>query len=79
MNTKSNLHYAYGHVDLRNGYLDKDGNLHIKMYDTYDFNKKNLTILNQAGREQMLKGNLKPFFTIHDIIISKNDLEKLWN
>ncbi len=79
LNKKSNLHYAYGHVDIRNGYLDKDGNLHIKMYDTYDFNKNNLTTLNQAGREQLSRGVLKPFFTVHDIIIPKDDLQKLGN
>ena len=77
-NQKSNLHYAFGHVDIRNGYIDKEGNLRIKVYDTYDFNKTNPTPANQAGRNQMLKGNLKPFFTIHDIIISKKDINELW-
>ncbi len=37
---KSNFHYALGHADIRNGYIDKEGNLRIKVYDTYDFNKK---------------------------------------
>ena len=27
----------------------------------------------------MLKGNLKPFFTIHDILIPKSELDKIWN
>ena len=36
------------------------------------------TPANQAGRNQMLKGNLKPFFTIHDIIIPKKDINELW-
>ena len=77
-NQKSNLHYAFGHVDIRNGYIDKEGNLRIKVYDTYDFNKTNPTPANQAGRNQMLKGNLKPFFTIHDIIVPKKDIDELW-
>lgn len=77
-NKKSNLHYAFAHVDTRNGYLDKEGNLHIKVYDTYDFNKENKTPLNQAGREAMLRGELKPFFTIHDILIPKDVISKLW-
>ena len=77
-NQKSNLHYALGHIDIRNGYIDKEGNLRIKVYDTYDFNKTNPTPANQAGRNQMLKGNLKPFFTIHDIIVPKKDINELW-
>ena len=75
---QSNLHYAIGHYDLQNGYVDKQGNLHIKLYDTYDFNKNDMTPLNQAGKNQMLKGNLIPYFTIHDIIIFKNELDKIW-
>ena len=77
-NKKSNLHFAFGHIDIRNGYLDKQGNLHIKVYDTYDFNKENKTPLNQAGREAMLRRELKPFFTIHDILIPKDVISKLW-
>ena len=77
-NQKSNLHYALGHIDIRNGYIDKEGNLRIKVYDTYDFNKTNPTPANQAGRNQMLKGELKPYFTIHDIIIPKKDINELW-
>ena len=77
-NKKSNLHFALGHVDIRNGYLDKEGNLRIKVYDTYEFNKENKTLLNQAGRNQMLEGNLIPYFTIHDIIIPKDKVNELW-
>ena len=75
---ESNWHFAIGHYDLRNGYLDKRGNLHIKMYDTYDFNKDNKTSLNQAGRNQMMKGNLKPSFSIHDIIVPNYVIDKIW-
>ena len=35
----NNFHNAIGKADFRNIYQDKEGNLHIKMYDTYDFNK----------------------------------------
>ena len=77
-NKKSNWHYALGHADVRNGYIDKEGNLRIKVYDTYDFNKNNKTMFNQAGRNVMLKGDLKPYFSIHDIIVPKKDLDELW-
>lgn len=77
-NQKSNMHFAFGHIDIRNGYTDQEGNLHIKVYDTYDFNKDNKTALNQVGYKQMIKGNIEPYFTIHDIIIPKNDIDTLW-
>ena len=31
-----------------------------------------------AGKNKMLEGELKPFFTIHDIIIPKEILDELW-
>ena len=48
------------------------------MIDIYDFNKRNPSPINQAGRNRMLAGSLKSFFTIHDIIIPKSDIDKLW-
>lgn len=76
-NKQSNLHFALGHVDIRNGYFDENGNLRIKVYDTYDFNKSNKTLLNQAGKSAMEKGYLKPYFSIHDIIIPKNEIDEI--
>ena len=78
-NTKSNLYYAFGKIDIRNGYIDKNGNLHVKVYDTYDFNpeEENKPLV-MAGKNKMLEGELKPFFTIHDIIIPKETLKELW-
>ena len=74
----NNFRNAIGKADFRNAYQDKEGNLHIKMYDTYDFNKNEDNPLIKAGANKMDKGELKPFFTIHDIIIPKNKLDKIW-
>ena len=74
----NNFHNAIGKADFKNIYQDKNGNLHVKMYDTYDFNKNEDSQLIKAGVSQMEKGNLKPFFTIHDIIIPKNILDEIW-
>ena len=74
----NNFHHAIGKADFRNIYQDKNGNLHVKMYDTYDFNKNEDNPLIKAGVSQMEKGNLKPFFTIHDIIVPKNILDEIW-
>ena len=75
---QSNWHFAVGHYDLRNGYLDERGNLHIQMYDTYDFNKDNHTPLNQAGRNLMMQGKLKPSFSIHNIIVPNYVMKEIW-
>ena len=74
----NNFRNAIGKADFRNIYQDKEGNLHIKMYDTYDFNKNENSPLIKAGANKMDKGELKPFFTIHDIIIPKNKLDEIW-
>ena len=47
------------------------------MFDTYDFNKNESNPKVEAGRRQMLKGNLKPFFTIHEIILSQKELKEI--
>ena len=72
---EKNLRNAYHYVQFLNPYFDKFGNLHIKMFDTYDFNKSESPLV-EAGRREMMKGNLKGFFTIHDIIILKSELAK---
>jgi len=76
-NKQSNLHNAFGSVDFLNSGIDKQGNLHLYMFDTYDFNKgENAKV--EAGRRQMLKGNLKGYFTLHDIIMTKQELNEIW-
>ena len=71
-----NLHNAFGSVDFLNVGLDKKGNLHLYMFDTYDFNKNETNPAVEAGRRQMMKGNLKGFFSINEIVIKKKDLEQ---
>ncbi len=71
---ENNFKNAFGIVELLTPFFDKEGNLHIKMFDTYDFNKGE-NILVEAGRVKMLEKELKPFFTIHDIIIKKEELK----
>ena len=46
------------------------------MFDTYDFNKNETNPAVEAGRRQMMKGNLKGFFSINEIVIKKKDLEQ---
>lgn len=72
----SNLHNAYGKVDFLNSGIDKDGNIRLYMFNTYDFNAGESPIV-EAGRRQMLKGNLKEHFSLHEIVISKDELENL--
>ena len=48
------------------------------MYDTYDFNKDDKRAIVQAGRQQMIKGNLKPYFTIHEVIIPRDKIQEVF-
>ncbi len=76
--TESNLHYALGHVAIRNRYVDSDGNLHVFVYDTYDFNSSDTSTLSVAGRNAMMNGELKPYFTVHEVVVPKSKLDTLW-
>ena len=73
----NDLKNAIGGFDVRHPYFDKDGNLHLKIYDTYDFNKNAKDFLNKAGKHEMEAGNLKPYFSIHDIIIPKDEINEI--
>ena len=73
----NDLKNAIGGFDVRNPEFDSEGNLHLKIYDTYDFNKNADDFLNKAGRHEMEAGNLKPYFSIHDIIIPKDKIEEI--
>lgn len=73
----NDLKNAIGAFDVRNVRFDKEGNLHLKIYDTYDFNKNAPDFLNKAGRHEMEAGYLKPYFSIHDIIINKNEINDI--
>ncbi len=46
------------------------------MFDTYDFNKGE-NVLIEAARRKMVRGELKPFFTIHEIILSQKELKEI--
>ena len=76
MEKENNFKNAFGKVDFKHPQIDREGNLHVIMCDTYDFNDED-NILIQAGRTQMKKGVLKPFFTIHEIIIPKNEVGEI--
>lgn len=73
----NDLKNAIGAFDVRNVHFDKEGNLHLKIYDTYDFNKNAPDFLNKAGRHEMEAGYLKPYFSIHDIMINKKEIDDI--
>ena len=75
----NNFKNALGKADVKIEGIDKQGNLHLKVFDTYDFNKDAKDFLNKAGREEMEKGNSKPYFTIHDVLIPKDELDKIFS
>ena len=73
----NNFKNALGKADILEYHFDKEGNLNLKIFDTYDFNKNARDFLNKAGSSQMDKGNLKPFFTIHNVIIPKEEADRI--
>ncbi len=74
----NNWHNAIGMADFKHIWFDRRGNLHIKMYDTYDFNKGEANPSVRAGSKQQDTGSLKPFFTIHDIIIPHKEVNDIF-
>lgn len=73
---KDNLHNAYGSVDFLNAGYDKNGNLKLYMFDTYDFNKgENPKV--EAGRRMMQEGKLKGYYSLHEITLTKDELDDI--
>lgn len=73
----SNLYNAYGSVDFLNAGYDKNGNLKLYMFDTYEFNKNETNPAVEAGRRKMLKGDLKGYYTLHEITLTSNEIVML--
>lgn len=46
------------------------------MFDIYDFNKGESKLI-EAGREAMKRGALEPRFLIWDILIEKDDFDRI--
>lgn len=71
-----NLHNAFGSVDFLNAGYDKNGNLKLYMFDTYDFNKgENPKV--EAGRRMMQEGKLKGYYSLHEITLTKDELDDI--
>ena len=73
-----NINTTFAYADVNNGISEENNkNKNISLQETnvkdIHFNKNELNPAVEAGRRQMLKGNLKGFFTIHEIIVPKED------
>ncbi len=74
----SNLHNAFGSVEFLNAGVDENGNVRLYMFDTYDFNKgENAKV--EAGRRKMMKKDIKGYYTVHEILISQDELDNILN
>ena len=70
-------YYAVHYADIIDTYFDKNGNLHLIMSDTNDYNiNEDLEII-KAGRDAMLKDELKPKYVIWEILIKKDEFDKI--
>lgn len=70
-------HYALGHTDIIDMYIDSQGNIHAKVIDTYDFNKDDPFFLVEWAHNLQDLRRLKNYFIVCDIIITLQDLEHL--
>ncbi len=48
------------------------------MFDTYDFNKNETNPAVEAGRRKMMEGTIKGHFSLHEIVVSEDELNRLW-
>ncbi len=73
---QDNLYNAFGSVDFLNAGYDKNGNLKLYMFDTYDFNKgENPKV--EAGRRKMQEGNLKGYYSLHEITLTPDEIDDI--
>ena len=61
------MHNVYASVDFLNSGIDKQGDLHLYMFDTYDFNKNENSPLIKAGVDAIKKGELEPEYILNKI------------
>lgn len=73
----ADTHYALGHADIIDTFMDSKGNIYAKVIDTYDFNKDDpFFLVEWAHNLQDLK-MLKNFFTINILFIPPSEWIKL--
>lgn len=72
-------HYALGHTDIIDAYIDAEGNLRAKVIDTYDFNKNDPDWKVEWAWNVQEHGLLTNFFTINIIVIPAQEWMRLLN
>lgn len=70
---------ALNKSDIYKAYIDKSGDFHAIVVDTYDFNKGESNFLVKAGRNVQEAGLLKPFYSVSFVDIKKADLDHIMN
>lgn len=70
-------YYAVHYADIIDTYFDENGNLHVIMTDTNDYNLDEDIELIKAGADAMQKGELEPKYIIWDILIEKDDFDRI--
>ena len=68
----ANLYHAIHYADILEIKLDKQENLHAKIFDTYDFNKDKYFSLVGQARILQEHHDIETYYTITDIIIPKD-------
>lgn len=69
-------YYSIDRADIIDCYFDNNDDLHIILADTYDFNGGESKLI-EAAKKAMQRGELNGKFIIWDILIEKNDFDKI--
>lgn len=74
---KTDTHYALGHADIIDVFMDSKGNIYAKVIDTYDFNKDDPFFLVEWAHNLQDLNMLTNFFTINILFIPPSEWIKL--
>lgn len=73
-NIDPDMYAAFHGAELKNIHLDKNGNLHVRLEDLYNFNKGRTSNKGRAARIMQENGHLAPYYIICHIIVTKNEM-----
>lgn len=73
-NIDPDMYAAFHGAELKNIHLDKNGNLHVRLEDIYNFNPGRTSVKGRIGRKLQENGTITPYYIICHIIVTKNEM-----
>ena len=78
-NKDSDLYSTFHGAEIYDAYIDKEGNLIMRLEDYYNFNRDRNSVKGRVGYKLQVQGELEPYYVMVLIKIPKDEMIKMLN